>query len=131
MKKLFYVVTFVLFLSGITFASFPVKTNEKAQITSQVQKNELTTASKSITIEAGHAKITNSKTPISAKTATKSDNDLIILLALWFFLGFFAAHRWYAGKPVVANILFIITGGGCGIWAIIDLVRILQGNFMK
>lgn len=53
-----------------------------------------------------------------------------ILIALWFFLGGLAAHRWYAKKPVFANILFIITAGGCGIWAIIDLIKILQQRFM-
>jgi hypothetical protein len=57
------------------------------------------------------------------------DKELIILLLLWFFLGFFAAHRWYAGKPVGWNILFILTGGGCGIWALVDLVNIITGNF--
>jgi hypothetical protein len=25
--------------------------------------------------------------------------------------------------------LFILTGGGCGIWALVDLVNIITGNF--
>jgi len=63
------------------------------------------------------------------KTSKFSEEDWI-LLALWFFLGGFAAHRWYAGRPVGWNILFILTLGGCGIWALIDLVKILQRDFM-
>ncbi len=66
----------------------------------------------------------SSKAPMS-----KGDRELLILIALWFFLGAFAAHRWYAGKPVGWNILFILTAGGCGVWAIIDLVNIIKGDF--
>ena len=58
------------------------------------------------------------------------DSDDWILLALWFFLGGFAAHRWYAKKPVGWNLLFILTLGGLGIWAIVDLIQILTQDFM-
>ncbi|MDZ7847578.1 MAG: NINE protein [Owenweeksia sp.] len=49
----------------------------------------------------------------------------------WLFgsPGLFAAHRWYAGKPTGWNILFILTGGGCGVWAIVDLINILKQDF--
>lgn len=57
------------------------------------------------------------------------DTELIITLLLWFFLGALAAHRWYKGKPTGWNILFILTGGGCGIWALVDLINILTGKF--
>ncbi len=57
------------------------------------------------------------------------NNEMWITLALWFFLGGFAAHRWYRGKPAGWNILFILTLGGCGIWAIVDLINILTGKF--
>ena len=57
------------------------------------------------------------------------DEEKMITLLLWFFLGGLAAHRWYAGKPVGWNILFILTGGGCLVWAIVDLVNILTDKF--
>ena len=57
------------------------------------------------------------------------DTELIITLVLWFFLGFLAAHRWYAQKPIGWNILFILTLGGLGIWALVDLINILTGNW--
>ena len=57
------------------------------------------------------------------------DEEQLITLALWFFLGGLAAHRWYAGKSAGSNILFILTAGGCGIWAIVDLINILTGDF--
>ena len=67
-----------------------------------------------------------------AKKKAKSsgaDKEFWITLALWFFLGFFATHRWYRGKPAGWNILYILTFGGLGIWAIVDLVMILTGSF--
>jgi TM2 domain-containing membrane protein YozV len=60
---------------------------------------------------------------------SKSDKELLILILLWLFLGGFAAHRWYAGKPLGWNILFILTAGGCGVWAIVDLINIIKGDF--
>jgi hypothetical protein len=50
-------------------------------------------------------------------------------LLLLLFLGGLAAHRWYKGKPAGWNILFILTAGGCGIWALVDLVNILTKKF--
>lgn len=48
------------------------------------------------------------------------------LLLLCIFMPI--THRFYAGKPITA-ILFMITGGGFGIWWIIDLIMILTKNF--
>ena len=50
------------------------------------------------------------------------------LLLLCIFLPEFAAHRFYAGKPITA-ILFILTAGGFLIWWIIDIIMILTKNF--
>ena len=57
------------------------------------------------------------------------DQEKLITLLLWFFLGGLAAHRWYVGKPTGWNILFILTAGGCGVWAIVDLINILTDKF--
>lgn len=47
---------------------------------------------------------------------------------LAFFLGWLGAHRFYVGKTGTA-ILMVITVGGFGIWATIDLILILAGAF--
>ena len=47
---------------------------------------------------------------------------------LCFFLGVFGAHRFYVGK-IFTGILMLITGGGFGVWYLIDLIRLLMGNF--
>lgn len=49
-------------------------------------------------------------------------------LLLSFFLGGFGIHRFYTGY-IGLGILQLITVGGCGIWALIDFVRICFNNF--
>lgn len=56
------------------------------------------------------------------------NNEWLVTLALWFFLGGFGGHRFYNGK-VGTGILMIITLGGLGIWWLIDGIFILLGDF--
>lgn len=115
-------------MSACIFASFPVnkdnvkKSNEKVE---SVEVNNLdNTAS-----EIPNLSIDEESAPNPAAAASDS-NQMIILLLLWFFLGGLAAHRWYAKKPTGWNILFILTAGGLGIWWLVDMIHILQGDFM-
>lgn len=50
------------------------------------------------------------------------------VLSLLIFCGFCGMHRLYTGK-IFTFILQFVTFGGLGIWQIIDIVRILLGNF--
>lgn len=107
------------------FASFPVN-RENISKERVVHENldtqnhkDFSAITVSETIERDEA-----LTPVAA-----SGYDKWVAAALWFVLGLFAAHRWYAKKPVWTNILFIITLGGLGIWAIIDIINILTDNF--
>jgi TM2 domain-containing membrane protein YozV len=50
------------------------------------------------------------------------------LLLLSIFLGGFGIDRFYVGK-IGTGILKLITGGGCGIWWVIDIILIVAGNF--
>ena len=47
---------------------------------------------------------------------------------LCLFLGGIGAHRFYAGK-IGMGILYLCTGGLCGIGALVDLIMILLGSF--
>ena len=47
---------------------------------------------------------------------------------LCFFFGCFGAHRFYLRKTGTA-ILMLVTLGGVGIWALVDLIFILTGSF--
>lgn len=57
-----------------------------------------------------------------------SNKTRFIALLLCWFLGSFGAHRFYVGKVGTA-ILMIVTLGGLGVWAWIDLIIILVGSF--
>tara|TARA_Y100000588_G_scaffold339862_1_gene382839 strand:+ start:642 stop:812 length:171 start_codon:yes stop_codon:yes gene_type:complete len=45
-----------------------------------------------------------------------------------FFLGFLGAHRFYVGKTGSA-VAQLLTCGGLGIWALIDLIMIALDKF--
>ena len=54
--------------------------------------------------------------------------DWLTTLLLCIFLGGFGAHRFYVGKTGTA-VAQLLTLGGCAVWAIIDLIQIITGNF--
>ncbi len=141
MKNLVFLFLLVFLFTGNTFASFPVKEIEKTEkIVSNSQSDKQLLEKKTdikeakIVEKSEVAKIVKKLKKASPNDITNTNEDgidTIILLLLLVFLGALAGHRWYAGKPVLANILFILTGGGLLIWWIIDLFRILGGNFME
>lgn len=66
-------------------------------------------------------KIVDEKAP-----ATSNKNQTVAwLLAL--FLGGLGIHRFYLGYTW-QGVVQLLTAGGCGIWALIDFIRILTGD---
>jgi hypothetical protein len=118
-------ITGMLIIGKSVHASFPTKSHEqKVQQTQQLdelKKQDAAVLKQDILKE--QTKVTNSD------SYSNGLDEKTMLLLLWFFLGGLAAHRWYKGKPAIINILFIITAGGCGIWALIDLINILTDKF--
>ena len=57
-----------------------------------------------------------------------SCKDWLVTLLLCLFAGCFGVHRFYVGKTGT-GILMLLTGGGLGVWAFIDMIVILFGNF--
>ncbi|MBK9639854.1 MAG: TM2 domain-containing protein [Saprospiraceae bacterium] len=64
------------------------------------------------------------KSPAEAPSGGKSQ---LIALLLCFFLGGLGIHRFYLGYTTI-GIIQLLTAGGCGIWALIDLIRIITGD---
>jgi hypothetical protein len=114
----------VIITGSSVYASFPVKNETR---TEQITNATTPSTTQNAEVKAVEKALTEK---VSAKPEkTQMDKEMIITLLLWFFLGGVAAHRWYKKKPVGWNILYIITLGGCGIWAIVDLINILTDNF--
>jgi len=57
-----------------------------------------------------------------------SNKSKIIAILLCFFLGCLGIHRFYVGK-VGTGILQLLTFGGIGIWALIDLIMLILEKF--
>lgn len=57
----------------------------------------------------------------------RSRRSRVVLLLLWFFLGYLGIHHFYAGRNG-KGLLYLFTGGLCGIGLLIDLFVILLGN---
>ena len=58
----------------------------------------------------------------------KSEKSFVAALLLCLFLGAFGGHRFYVGK-IGTGILMLLTLGGLGIWALVDLIMIAVGSF--
>ncbi|RPJ05261.1 MAG: TM2 domain-containing protein [Deltaproteobacteria bacterium] len=63
-----------------------------------------------------------------SESETISPKSRLAAALLCFFLGVFGAHRFYVGKAGT-GILMILTLGGVGIWALVDLIFIVTGSF--
>ncbi len=57
-----------------------------------------------------------------------SDKGFVPVVLLCLLLGALGVHRFYVGK-IGTGILMLLTFGGLGIWALIDLIMIVCGKF--
>jgi hypothetical protein len=65
---------------------------------------------------------------LDAEGLPVSDRSRLAAALLCFFVGVLGVHRFYVGK-VGTGILQLVTFGGLGIWALVDLILILVGTF--
>jgi TM2 domain-containing membrane protein YozV len=54
--------------------------------------------------------------------------DWLTTLLLAVFLGCFGVHRFYTGH-ILIGVLQFITVGGCGIWALYDIIIIAMDKY--
>jgi hypothetical protein len=104
------IMSIFMLIGSFSYASFPVERQTVITVNATTSVEEATTV-------------------LSSPAAVAWSNSQTIALLLLIFLGVFAAHRWYLGSPIGWNILFILTLGGLGVWAIIDGIDIITGNY--
>jgi TM2 domain-containing membrane protein YozV len=101
MKKLLFILIALMTVSTVIYASFPVTEDNTVLVDSNNQ-------------------------PIEAP-APSVDWGLFLVC---FFVGPLGIHRFMMGDTT-NGILMLLTGGGCLIWAFIDLIRILMGDMSR
>jgi hypothetical protein len=124
MKKTILRLLLAFFLvAGNAYASFPVRNAIETVTPTEVIPQPQTS-------NHSHARVTQKLAKRAVPPSyIRVDEDMIITLLLLLAFGWLAAHRWYKGKPVIWNLLFIVTLGGLGLWYVADLINILTNNF--
>ncbi|MFM1897936.1 MAG: hypothetical protein RL577_176 [Bacteroidota bacterium] len=116
--------------SSISVAAVEAKASA-TQVVAAVAKAAAPKAHKSLT-QTAHKAVAKAKVSSSAPaekkgSASTSGSGHSQWIALLLVLLLPGIHRFYLGY-YMEGVLFILTAGGCGIWWIIDLVRILTGD---
>lgn len=99
----------LLFSSFPMYASFPVE-------------NALVNGSSQTTISQSTVEPT-----LSSPAAVGSGKSQIVALVLALVVGGLGIHRFYLGY-IWQGVVQLLTLGGFGIWALIDLIRIITGD---
>ena len=104
-KLLLSVLFLLLGTLSTTYASFPVQRS---------------TGQNTIVVE-------NVQDELTSPAAAASGKSQLIALILVALVGGLGIHRFYLGYTW-QGIVQLLTLGGCGIWALIDLIRIITGD---
>jgi TM2 domain-containing membrane protein YozV len=120
MKKILLTVL-VGFILAATFnqsrAAFPVKQAQTVVTSATNEKNAQIVSEQNLNEEA------------VAEAAAKQGGgkSQLVALLLCAFLGGLGIHRFYLGY-IWQGVVQLLTAGGCGIWALIDFIRIITGS---
>jgi len=120
-KFLFFLICFVGAIS-MSRASFPVQKSELKELAPVVAPTEQIEQASPV---ASAAQKTTPTAP--APAAGPNDKSQLVALLLAIFVGGIGIHRFYLGYTGI-GVIQLLTAGGCGIWALIDLVRIITGD---
>ena len=114
--------------AGVVSSNILAK-NEVATVKYPTQSS--THAVKSSTViskKAAVNAISNTNTKAVKKNADPGEGkSQLIALILCIFVGVLGIHRFYLGYTM-EGVVQLLTAGGCGIWSLIDLVRIITGD---
>jgi len=125
MKTKFFILLIALVsVSNLGIASFPVE-KAKPVVTSVVteQPSNVTSVSSQEIQTQDQVQVAEDYTSPAAGGG-KSQLIALLLAVLLFGLGI---HRFYLGYTW-QGVVQLLTAGGCGVWALIDLIRIVTGD---
>jgi hypothetical protein len=107
MKLKLFLSLVVLMLVSVTasYASFPVQRSTTQNTTVVAEQNE----------------------ELTSPAAASGSKSQIIALVLCALVGGIGIHRFYLGYTW-QGIVQLLTLGACGIWTLIDLIRIITGD---
>lgn len=71
--------------------------------------------------------VENHEDELTSPAAAASGKSQLTALLLAIFVGGIGIHRFYLGYTW-QGVVQLLTLGGCGIWALIDLIRIITGD---
>ena len=111
-------------VSNNILAKNEVATVKNATQTSTQAVKSSTVVSKKAAVNA----ISKTNTKAVKKNADPGEGkSQMIALILCIFVGVLGIHRFYLGYTM-EGVVQLLTAGGCGIWSLIDLVRIITGD---
>ena len=108
---LLFVAFFTMLSTAPVFASFPVIQNQTENV---IAENAVTETEKN-------------NDEMSSPAAAASGKSQLVALLLCLFVGVLGIHRFYLGYTW-QGVVQLLTLGGFGIWALIDLIRIITGD---
>ena len=118
--------------SNINGPTFSVKKNDVEKIvysngTSTVFKKKTDEVTEDIEKEVTDLEESMGAEKRSETEVGENDRSFLITALLWWFLGVIGIHRFYLGYYGI-GILYLLTGGLCGIGWIIDGILLLTGD---
>jgi TM2 domain-containing membrane protein YozV len=127
MKRISSIVlaSIIILITGATlsYAAFPVKNWSASTSQSATSGN-----GSSVTASNEEAATTTAVAPkTDGHKGGGSGKSQIVALILCLLVGGIGIHRFYLGY-IGAGVIQLLTAGGCGIWALIDLIRIITGD---
>lgn len=138
MKKIIFTLLTAVLIT-LTFnqtrAAFPVaqKTNDASKVINTVtpvtveEKVASTEAVKENLKADTKKKVKKEKKSFVERVMAAGGKSQLVALLLAFFVGGLGIHRFYLGYTW-QGVVQLLTLGGCGIWSLIDFIRIILGD---
>ena len=124
---------------GQTIANQALRTELNNILINEKKSNKISNFSNPVSVKDLKNELKSNKKEIrkAIKTLAKSGGkapvtgqEKTIALVLLLFLGALGAHKFYLGQTG-KGILYLFTGGLCGIGLIIDLIKLLTDTYQK